>query len=74
MLITQIKPITFAVHYAFNGTKANRIAGARVMFPDIGQPTVEAVGFLRYSGEKSIVKPEATQEELSLPEGLTNHL
>jgi hypothetical protein len=74
MLIAQIHPLAFAVHSSFDGPKANRIAGVRVMFPDIGRPTVEAIGFLRYPGEKSIVKPEATQEELSLPEGLTNHL
>ena len=44
------------------------------MFPDIGKPQTVALGFHRYPGERSIVKPEATDEELSLPEGLTTTL
>jgi hypothetical protein len=46
----------------------------RVLFPDIGAPGVIDLGFLRYQGERSFVVPEATDEQLQLPEGLTVNL
>jgi len=49
-----------------------RLIRVVVLFPDIGR-RFHAVefGFLRYSGEKSFVVPEATELELSLQPGLT---
>lgn len=74
MLLTELKPLSFLVSSVCRGVPVGRIARFRVLFPDIGKPHAVEVGVLRYQGEKSIVKPEATQEELELPEGLTIHL
>ena len=77
MLITERKPISFLVEIAFSrpDIRYHRIARIRVLFPDLGaKPSVLQMGFLRYPGEKSIVKPEATADELALPGGLTIHI
>ena len=75
MLVAETNKVAFAVGVALSGVSpahpASRLARAQVMFPDIGKPQTVALGFHRYPGDRSIVKPEATDEELSLPEGLT---
>ena len=77
MLITERKPISFLVEILMSrpDIRRHRLTRIRVLFPDLGvKPSVLQMGFLRYPGEKSIVKPEATVEELSLPGGLTIHI
>ena len=78
MLITEHKRVALAVGVALSGASPAhpvcRLARAQVIFPDIGNPQMVALGFHRYPGESSIVKPEATPEELALPEGLTINL
>lgn len=77
MLITERKPISFLIEIALSrpDISRHRLARIQVLFPDLGEkPSVLQIGFLRYPGEKSIVKPEATAEELSLPGGLTIHI
>lgn len=78
MFITEHNRVALAVGVALSGASPAhpvcRLARARVIFPDIGNPQVVEIGFHRYPGESSIVKPEATLEELSLPEGLTINL
>ena len=75
MLIVEMNKVALAVGVALSGVSpahpASRLARAQVMFPDIGKPQAVAFGFHRYPGERSIVKPEATGEELTLPGGLT---
>ena len=75
MLVAEINKVALAVGVALSGVSpahpASRLARAQVMFPDIGKPQAVAFGFHRYPGERSIVKPEATGEELTLPGGLT---
>ena len=75
MLVAEINKVALAVGVALSGVSpahpASRLARAQVMFPDIGKPQMVALGFHRYPGERSIVKPEATDEELTLPDGLT---
>lgn len=73
MLITEKNRIALAVAVAIEQPPEpmNRFIRARVLFPDLGaRPVLVEIGFARYPGEKSIVKPDATDEELSLPEGL----
>jgi len=78
MLIVEKKPVCLAVGVALQGFSAShplsRWMRARVLFPDIGKPCLDAMGFLRYPGEFSLLKPEANHEELALPEGLTINL
>lgn len=78
MLITEKNRVALAVGVVLSGVAPPnpicRLARARVLFPDIGKPHLDALGFHRYQGELSIVKPEATREELTLPEGLTINL
>ena len=78
MLVMEKNRVALAVGVALSGISpahpACRLARVQVMFPDIGKPQTVALGFHRYPGERSIVKPEATDEELSLPEGLTTTL
>ncbi len=75
MLIVEMNKVALAVGVALSGVTAVdpvcRLARAQVMFPDIGKPQMVALGFHRYPGELSFVKPEATGEELTLPGGLT---
>lgn len=75
MLVAETNKVALAVGVALSGVSpahpASRLARAQVMFPDIGKPQAVAFGFHRYPGERSIVKPEATGEELTLPGGLT---
>ena len=78
MLIVEKNRVALAVGVALSGVSpvdpVCRLARAQVMFPDIGKPQAVAFGFHRYPGERSIVKPEATVEELTLPGGLTIYL
>lgn len=75
MLITEIRPISFFLRAFLSGMFLGRLVRIRVMFPDIGNSVVfVGCGLLRYPGEKSIVKPNATAKELQLPGGLTIHL
>lgn len=77
MVITEKNRIALAVAVAIEQPPKpmNRFIRARVLFPDLGAvPVLHEIGFARYPGEKSIVKPEATDEELALPEGLTINL
>ena len=78
MITLRVRPLDLAVKLACDqasmGPDRGRLVGASVILPDIGKPFVSGLAFLRYGGEKSFVKPEATDEELSLPEGLTIHL
>lgn len=74
MLITEKNRIALAVAVVMQRPEGDmqRFARAQVLFPDLGgKPVLIGVGFLRYPGEKSIVKPEATEDELSLFPGLT---
>jgi len=76
-LIVQMRPVAVGMSAAFKQFKGvnSRICRLSVLFPDIGsQPVALEVGFLRYWGESSVVKPEATEQELSLLPGLTIHL
>lgn len=77
MLIAEWKPIAVMIALAF-GRKASptkRIYRVRVLFPDLGAvPVLHQIGLARYPGEKSLVKPDATDEELALPGGLTINL
>lgn len=76
MVHTEYKRCAVAVAVAFSGSRypASRLCRIRLLFPDIGSPRVLELGILRYQGERSIVVPEATDEELHLPEGLTIQL
>ena len=74
MIEVEANRIAFAVSAACSGVSTGRLVRLRFMFPDIGKPHVVYYGVLRYPGEKSLVKPDATPEELALPEGLTIHL
>ena len=78
MLIEEIKPCCVAVRVALSGVlppeRLSRLIRCRELFPDIGTPYVTEFGFLRFSGELSFLKPEATEEELSLLPGLTTYL
>lgn len=69
MLIVEKKPVALAVGVALSGScyslPIGRLARAQFLFPDIGRPHLARIGFLRYQGEKSFVKPEATEEELA---------
>jgi hypothetical protein len=75
MIITEKKRVALAVGVALSGippaSPICRLARAQVIFPDIGEPRTVAIGFHRYPGELSIVKPTATKEELAVPPGLT---
>lgn len=75
MLVAEKNRVALAVGVALSGVSPAhpvcRLARAQVLFPDIGEARPLRFGFLRYSGEKSIVKPEATDEELALPGGLS---
>ena len=55
MFVGQVKPAVVAVSVAMSGASAPsvfcRLMGARVVFPDVGWPFVEELGFLRYRGE-----------------------
>lgn len=68
MFIAEKNRVALAVGVALSGVSSGdpvcRLARAQVMFPDIGKPQLVALGFHRYPGECSIVKPEATDEEL----------
>lgn len=35
------------------GPVSSRLVGVEVFFPDVGQPTPDSLGFLRYGGEPS---------------------
>jgi len=74
--ITQLRPACVAVQVAIRNHQGQdgRICRLAVLFPDIGKPVLESIGFLRYAGERSFVAPEATEQELSLQPGLTVHL
>lgn len=76
MFKTESRRCAVAVAVAFSGSRypASRLCRIRWIFPDIGPPCVLELGLLRYEGERSIVVPEATDEELQLPEGLTIYL
>lgn len=65
-------PLSFAVRLAAAGMCSGRLYGAEVVFPDIGGPFVDRVGFLRY-GNEAPVSREADTEELQLSGVLTNH-
>lgn len=76
MHLISLRPGFVAVCVAFSRTvcHAGRLCRVVVLFPDIGLlPRSYELGFLRYSGEKSFVKPDATEQELSLPQGLTTN-
>ena len=78
MLDIEISPAFVAVAIALSGASPRdrfcRVIRCRVVFPDIGHRFVAQVGFLRYGDELSLVGPEATEHELTLVSGLTNHL
>lgn len=78
MLITEKNRVALAVGVALLGFPPGhplcRFVRARVLFPDIGKPCLDEIGLLRYPGESSFVKPDATVEELALPQGLTINL
>ncbi len=74
MIVTRTNPLVFAVRLAAAGVCSSpRLYGVEVVFPDIGGPFVDRVGFLRYRNEAPI-HPEADVEEVQLPGVLTNHL
>lgn len=75
-MISGLNPVGVALYAAFHDFRGHeaRICRVDVHFPDIGKPTIRRVGFLRYLGESSFVAPQATEQELSLPPGLTIHL
>lgn len=76
-VVTDLRPVSVALDVALRGLKGrdSRICRLSVVFPDIGrQPVLEKIAFLRYPGESSVVKPEATEQELQLQPGLTIHL
>lgn len=63
MLITERKPLSFLVDIFMSrpDIRRHRLARIRVLFPDLGaKPSVYQMGFLRYPGEQSIVKPQAS--------------
>ena len=73
MIRTRTNPLVFAVRLAVAGVcDGRRLYGAEVVFPDIGGPFVDRVGFLRYGNEAPISR-EADTEELHLSGVLTNH-
>jgi hypothetical protein len=76
MVRTEFNRVAVAVAMVFTGARfpSSRLCRVRVLFPDIGAPGVIDLGFLRYQGERSFVVPEATDEQLQLPEGLTVNL
>lgn len=62
-------PLAFAVRLAVTGVcTVPRLYGAEVVFPDIGKPFVDRVGFLRY-GNEAPISQEADTEELHQPVG-----
>ena len=77
MLMTELRPAVVAVFVVMERCKGrfSRLMRVRVLFPDLGvQPVLDSVGFLRYQGESSFLRYEATVEELLLLAGLTSHL
>ena len=73
-MIVAIRPSVVAVAVALGGYIGPdaRICRVESLFPDIGRRHgLYRVGFLRYRGERSFVAPEATEQELALPSGLT---
>nr|CRY95484.1 hypothetical protein [uncultured prokaryote] len=69
-----MNPLVVAVRLAAAGVCSSpRLYGVEVVFPDIGGPYADRVGFLRYSNENPI-HPEADTEEVQLSGVLANHL
>ena len=67
------RPLFLVVRLAAEGVCSGpRLHAAEVVFPDIGGPFVDRVGFLRYGNEAPISR-EADIEELHLSGVLTNH-
>lgn len=64
LIVTRTNPLVFAVQLAAAGVCSSpRLYGVEVVFPDVGGPYVERLGFFRYQNEKP-VHPEADTEEL----------
>jgi hypothetical protein len=68
MLVVLTNPIRFAVALAVAGVcDGRRLYGAEVVFPDIGEPFLQAWWFL------APISREADTEELHISGVLTNH-
>lgn len=60
MLVVEVRRSVVAVGYALEfGARSVRVMALRVLFPDIGSPSVLGVGFLRYSGESILGEAES---------------
>jgi len=72
MIFTQVQPVLVALNSAFLSSTSigARVHRVEVLFPDVGQPCVQRIGFFRYQGERSFVLPHATPEELQELPGL----
>jgi len=52
MIVVRVRPSVIAVASALQvGPEPCRLIGIQTRFPDVGYPTSEKVGFLRYPGE-----------------------
>ena len=52
MIVVRVRPSVIAVACALQfGPEPCRLVGIQTRFPDVGYPTSEKVGFLRYPGE-----------------------
>ena len=52
MILARVRPSVVAVSCALQfGPQPCRLMAIETRFPDVGSPTSEKIGFLRYSGE-----------------------
>lgn len=55
MIVVRVRPSVIAVACAIQfGPVPCRLMGVQTRFPDVGYPTSEKVGFLRYPGEATL--------------------